>query len=608
LRAEIATPDAKRRTAAVVWYTGSEIARFDFFEGEYSLKFDMKGADLSRLNGGPLTRNHSHDLADVVGVVEKSWIADGAGHATVRFSDRADVADLFADVRAGIITSVSMEAAILELEDATPQGDRKKAYVAKKWQPMALSLVPVGADANASIAALANQPTHPCVLTGANMEIEDPTTEETELEKLEDKAAKIAARRRARIEHLATSFGCGDVWCQKMIASEHSLDEITRLASVDRVKRSPYGPSGVGIGMDYDSPGARIAMMTEGLAARAMRKEPSEFGRRYADSTIVECAFECLSRYGHHQGLDVRRHGNRIVQQALAHTTSDFPLLLGNVLNKQLLPMYESAQATFRLIASPREFKDFRPARFLRAGDFPLPLALGEASEIKHGTMGENEELVSLLTFARIFGISRVALVNDDLGAFVTLAQSAATRVSDFHNATFFSTCITAAAGLGPTLLEGSVAVYNAAHGNLTTGGALDVAKIGSGRALMMNQTSIDGLKLNAAPKFLLVSPASLTLAEQLVATIAPAQASDANPFANKLTPIGDANLSGTRFYLLADPSRLAQYIYGSLAGEGPLRVEVRTDFATEGLQVKVVTDFGCGAIEYRAGVSGAGA
>ena len=50
------------------------------------------------------------------------------------------------------------------------------------------------------------------------------------------------------------------------------------------------------------------------------------------------------------------------------HGTGDFPLLLNNVLNKLLLPNYENAQPTFRMIAQPREFNDFRAHRFLQSG------------------------------------------------------------------------------------------------------------------------------------------------------------------------------------------------------------------------------------------------
>jgi hypothetical protein len=346
--------------------------------------------------------------------------------------------------------------------------------------------------------------------------------------------------------------------------------------------------------------------MAEALSARAMRKEPTGAGRRYYGESLVDLAYEMLRPTGHVRGLDPRHHGRRILDVALAHGTSDFPLLLGNVLNKMLLPSYESAQPTFRLIAARKQINDFRAQRFLRAGDFPLPLAVGENGEITQGTIGENQETVTALSYGRIFSISRMALVNDDLSAFDQIATSAANRVSDFHNATFFSTCITVGSGLGPTLSD-SVVLYNATHANIAATGVLSLTTLGSAREKMMAQTSLNGLKLNILPAFLVVSPASLTLAEQQVATIAPALTSSVNPFAGKLTAVGDANLTGTRFYVIADPARLAQYVYGYI-GEVPLRFEVRAGWEVEGIQAKVVTDFACGAIEYRAGVTGAGA
>jgi hypothetical protein len=553
-----------------------------------------------------------------VGVVERAWLAGGAARASVRFSTRDDVQALWRDVKEGVVRNISMEAAIFEMEETTPKQAKRRSYRATSWEPIALSIVTVPADAGAGFFA-SDQRTHECVIHGVNMETEtdlDQTTDdELEVAKLEKKAAKAEAKRRARIEQLADAdrgFGCGDVWAQRMIATDHDDNELCRLASADRVKRdraqNGNGPSGYGLslGTEYDSPHAKLSAMTESLAARTRNIEPTGHALRFANATFCDAALECLAFHGRDRGLDVRQHRGEIVRLAL-HTTSDFPLLLGNVLNKNLLPAYENAQPTFSLIAAKRDFTDFRPQRFLRGGDFPLPLQVGEAGEITHGTMSESEQLVSCLTYARIFGVSRHVLVNDDLGFFSRLAQDAAQRVADLHNSLFFQLCIAPAAGLGPNLSD-SVAVYDAAHGNVATSGALDIAKLGAARALMMAQTSLDGLKLNVQPKYLLVSPTSLTLAEQLVSTIAPAQASNANPFAGKLTPIGDANLTGTRFYLLADPSRLPQYIFGNLAGEAPLRVETRVGFEVEGLQVKVATDFGVGCIEHRAGVSGAGA
>jgi hypothetical protein len=232
-------------------------------------------------------------------------------------------------------------------------------------------------------------------------------------------------------------------------------------------------------------------------------------------------------------------------------------------------------------------------------------LQLNESAEIVQGSMSEGRENVSCLTFARIFEISRVALVNDDVGFFSQLPGLAARRVADFHNMHFFSTCILPNSGTGPTMSD-NVVVFHSTHANVTAAGALDLTRLAEGRSLMMKQTSLDGLKLNLLPKFLLVSPDSLTLAEQYVAQIQPTQPSEANPFAGRLTPLGDANLTGTRFYLLADPAALAQYVHGYLDGV-PLRVETRVPFESESLQVKVVTDLAVGAVEHRAGVTGAG-
>jgi hypothetical protein len=498
-----------------------------------------------------------------------------------------------------------------------------REFRATSWEIHEVSVVPVGADPGATIQA-SDSERHPCRVNfmgetimrrkkcakcgekfAADFEGTECPNEECGIDLAEAARERDELARAGRIHELAAHFEAGEVWAQRHIGAGSSIEEAAADGRRLAAARAPHIDGNVTFGVDYDSPGARVESMAEALAARAQGKEPTPQGHRYFGETLVGCAFEMLRALGHAGGLDPRRHAGRIVE--LAHTTTDFPLLLGNVLNKMFLPAYELAQPTYRMIGARKTFNDFRPHRFVRRGDFPIPLQVGEGGEITEGTMGENQETVSCLTFARIFNISRVALVNDDLGAFTDLATGAAQRVADFENAHFFNTCILAGSGLGPDLSDG-VAVYNAAHANVTGAGALSVDLIGAGRGLMMGQEGIDGLKLNVQPRYLLTSPASLTAAEQHVATITPADVDTVNPFAGKLIAIGDANLTGTRFYLLADPARLPQYVYGHLDGfEGP-RVEVRRGWETEGTQVKVVTDYGVGAIEFRAGVSGAGA
>ena len=104
-----------------------------------------------------------------------------------------------------------------------------------------------------------------------------------------------------------------------------------------------------------------------------------------------------------------------------------------------LLAAYAPAQPTYRTLFLRRDFRDFKPHRHLRVGDFPNLVALSENGEIQAGTMSESQELVLLQTFARRIRVTRQMLVNDDLGAFTDFASMIGRRVADFENATAYA-------------------------------------------------------------------------------------------------------------------------------------------------------------------------
>ncbi|MBK8211472.1 MAG: Mu-like prophage major head subunit gpT family protein [Rhodospirillales bacterium] len=165
--------DAEARTVEVVWSTGAAVRRRDLWTGkryDEVLSLDPRHVDLSRLNGGaPLLNTHgAFDLAGVIGVVERAWIAkngDGyEGRASVRFSAREDVEPLWQDVRAGIIRNVSVGYVVRAYEVSEPDG-QMPVWRAVDWQPLELSAVPVGADGGAGFRQ--SQPLTPCRLIGA---------------------------------------------------------------------------------------------------------------------------------------------------------------------------------------------------------------------------------------------------------------------------------------------------------------------------------------------------------------------------------------------------------------------------------------------------------
>ena len=174
---------AETRTIEVVWSTGAPVRRRDPWSGkayEEVLSLDPAHVDLTRLNGGaPLLNAHgAFDLEDVIGVVERAWIArEGGtyvGRATVRFSDRADVEPIWQDVKGGIIRNVSVGYSVRTYEIREEEG-AVPIWTAIDWQPLELSAVPVGADGAAGFRS--NTAPTPCRLLRQGKPT-DPTHEE----------------------------------------------------------------------------------------------------------------------------------------------------------------------------------------------------------------------------------------------------------------------------------------------------------------------------------------------------------------------------------------------------------------------------------------------
>jgi hypothetical protein len=649
------TLDVDARTVEVIFYSGASVQRFPFFDDPYELAFSLdKGSvRMGRFNAGaPLVDNHRDDLPvsqAVIGVVEAAWLAADGGHARVKIAE--DRPDILARLRDGILRNFSMGAVIHTARDVTKKGDSQKRMLAVDWEPMELSIVPVPADSGAQVLAQAEK--FPCELSGAlapkgerNMDkikvrlladVKDvgKLGEIVEIEKLEfdselhtrelkkaapsdqsdDRAEDLAladalasdTKRVARLREIATHYELDDLWVRRHQKLGSTVTEALAAAK-KLVQTTDAGviDSGLKFGEDYQSLGWAVARMSDALSARALKTPCPAPAQQYARMSLAECAYGVLEKLGQTRGraLDPIRAPYDVIK--LAMSNADFPNILANVLNKSLLERYQTANPSFRMIAAKRDFKDYRAHKFIRSGDFPLPLLIGEGGEITQGSMGEGSESITALKYGRIMAILWEVLVNDDLSAFGDFGGMVARRITDFENATFYSRVITTGSGLGQTMSD-AVACYNAAHTNVNSAGALDNTRLEEAFGLMAAQTSINGLKLNVPGRFVLTSPTSHILARRLLSPIYAAQASNVNAFSGLMEPIFDANLSSVRYYVLADPAVGSNYVYGTIGGSGP-RFEVRPGFEVEGVQVKVAHDFGAGTIDFRYGVTGAGA
>lgn len=346
------------------------------------------------------------------------------------------------------------------------------------------------------------------------------------------------------------------------------------------------------------------AAMTEALSyslgAIVPTTGPTEAARQFMGRGLIDLAAESIN-YRSGRILNARNI-DEILTRA-SHSTSDFPNVFENALNKALEGRYALAQPTFKQFARQRNFKDFRPHNSVRIGDFPMLQKVLETGEIKAGTFGEGKETTQAFSYARRIQISRQMLINDDLGAIADLLASYGATVALFEEVTFYALAFNAA------LADGK-AVFHADHANLAAAGtAIDVDNVGKGRAAMGKQKSIDGnALLSNSPRFLLTGPDRSTDAEKLVASVTPATAASVNPFSGKLVPIETSQIEGNAWHLIGAPELGSNWRWGYLEGYEAPRVRMEEPFGTQGFGMSVEHDFGAGAIDHRFAYKNAGA
>src|SRR5262245_54056733 len=128
------------RTIDVTWTTGATVRRRDFWTGEEwdeVLVVNAEAVDLTRLNnGGPvLAAPQRWGLDGIIGVVERAWLENGQGAATLRFPAkglRAASDEIFGLIRDGIVRQVSVGYATLKAEwDRSVVPPQRKAT---RWQ------------------------------------------------------------------------------------------------------------------------------------------------------------------------------------------------------------------------------------------------------------------------------------------------------------------------------------------------------------------------------------------------------------------------------------------------------------------------------------------
>lgn len=589
-RADLAPASANHddRTVEVIWSTGAPVRRRDM-AGPYVERLSLapEAVDLSRLQGASVLDAHRQSaVRDVLGSVQSAAVDGHRGTALIRFSSRPEVEPLWQDVLSGILRHVSVGYSVEEWAEATENGAR--VLTAVRWTPHEISLVPTPAD------------------PGARIRMETNMTDSTTPSPPE---TQTRAAINTEIRSIARIAGLDQTWIDGQIDAAVDADIARRAAFEALASRS--APTirteqvRVEMGESQDDPGMRARQMGEALYARINpRHELSEPARRYAYATPVDMAKELLTLRGE---STMALSPASLVTRAL-HTTSDFPIILGNTVGRVLRDAYQVAPSGIRRLGRQTSARDFRAVNKIMLGEAPLLEKLNEAGEIKAGTMAEAREAYKIETWAKKIGITRQVLVNDDLGAFADLARRMGQAAAETE-ARILVTLLEAGSGNGPTMSDGKT-LFHADHGNKAgTGAVISDATLSAARLALRTQKGIEDRTIRVTPRNLLVPPALETTAEKWLASIAPATAADVNPFSGSLSLVVEPRLSSaTRWYVTADPGEIDGLEFAYLSGaEGP-QVESRSGWDVDGVEIRVILDFGAGFIDHRGWFMNAGA
>lgn len=633
--------DPATRTAEVTWTTGARVRRRGMFEEfDEELSLDEGAVDTSRMTGGrmPVLAAHSaRRLADVIGVVESVWFTGTGpqreGRARIRFSDRDDVLPVVRDVEAGILRNVSVGYEVDQWQRQERKG-QPPVMRAAKWRPLEISLVPIPADGGAFVRSTANPdlrymtvesssapedsapaPTLRFTRNGAPV-VEPHATRTAPADSEAERVAAILekAERLDCLEHAATFIRNGSSVVQALegfIALRALKSDTTMVRNIN-----PYG-HGTGIptpeqrhaiiaaegGADYSDPAFQRGAMEEALFCRATGKRPSDQARPFMNLRTIDMARELLRGAG---VRSVDRMGpDSVLERAMQlrtgglHTTSDFTQLLTGTGNRILADAYAAAESPLKTLARSTTLADFRAKSSLRiSGMGRLPEVL-EHGEIERKTRSETKESYRLRTFGSIFGITRNAIINDDLSAFEDWGRVSGRAVAETEAAEL-AALLLANSGNGVTMDDG-VPWHHSVHGNkAASGGAIDTTTLSAARLAMRGQKDSDGVTpIAVTPRYLLVSPALETAAETMLATLASTTVAEVNPFAGRLQLLVDVHLSGNAWWIFASPDQLPTLEYAYLSSAPGPQLSTREGWDVLGVEMRCVFDFGCGVQGY---------
>lgn len=349
---------------------------------------------------------------------------------------------------------------------------------------------------------------------------------------------------------------------------------------------TPSQNGGTSVEGGADAIDKRRTAMAQALDARTGRAK-ADGANPFRGNSLFDVARACASAANINiNGLD----RVQIVQAAITHSTSDFPLLLGNSVRKSVLRGYQDFPEVYPDFTGKVNVPDFKTTSLAGLGLFTGIRRIPENGEYKYGTFTELGQTIKVSKRGALFSISYEAIINDDLNAFSVIPEkmgrAAKTNLGDD---------VFALLTLNANLADG-VPLFHATHRNLLTAAAISTASVGSMRAAMAVQKNAKNEPARAPLKFLVVPVGLGDLARTVLQSEFEVGAttrnnSTPNVVRNSFVVVEDPRLdsnSATAWYGVADPAYVDSIVIAYRDGNEEPFTDQKQGWEVDGVEFKV--------------------
>jgi phage major head subunit gpT-like protein len=605
--------DEEQRSVEILISTETPIRRTDYWSGqtyEEVLLHGKENVDLTRAGTAKLRWMHgSGKYGELpLGRLENVRLEGQELRAIAHFSEANPDADMFwRMVLEGTLTEISVGGRKLDVRITERAGDVPLVEVVR-WEFQEASLVDIGADPSAGIGRSENSNEGEIMnelekllrqLDELKAKGGDEAAIQRKMDEIDAEIQRVNAentdlQRRANIQTLVNeNNGVLDDDDVKRFLEDKEATTETVARALLRAKTEQQEDMTFQRGQQQSGEADIKRAVADSLLMRfgIEVKEPHPDAGNYTGASMLEIARAITGYSGFNR--------DELIERAMS--TSDFPILLGNVANKMLATAFEEESGTFDSWTMAVDVKDFKQgtAAAMKAGGRLKKVA--ENGELKNIEFSEEGEVFKLETYGNEFRVTRQMLINDDLGAFKNIIDEFGRMARRTANGLVYD-LLQGKGDFASYTMSDDKAIFEASnHKNYdASGAALSSTTLTAGRTKMRRQTDKEGNKLNIAPKFLLVAPEQETVGRQLLTSEADPSASHsgvANPHRNSMTLIIDSELDAVPWYLAAD-RRTIKVLYLQGTNRRPIVREKQRDLT--GVTFECVFDFGLYAEDYR--------